>query len=91
MDIGMEAGIFLAYTAGMLIIYFFERLMLVPLKKIMKLLLNSIVGGVILILVNMAGAGIGIVIPVNVITAVIAGLLGIPGVAMMIIYFNGIV
>lgn len=91
MDIGMEAGIFLAYTAGMLIIYFFGRLMLVPLKKIMKLLLNSIVGGVILILVNMAGAGIGIVIPVNVITAVIAGLLGIPGVAMMIIYFNGIV
>ena len=40
MDIGMEAGIFLAYSVGLLVVYFFGRMMLVPLKKLMKLLLN---------------------------------------------------
>lgn len=90
MDIGMEAGIFLAYTAGMFIIYFFGQMLLVPLKKILKLLISSIIGGAVLILINIFGTGIGIVIPLNLITAMIAGVLGVPGIAALLIYFNAI-
>lgn len=88
MDIGTEAGIFLAYAAGILMIYFFGRVMLVPLKKILKLIINSIVGGLILMLINILGAGFGIAIPINVITALIAGALGLPGIVMTAVYFN---
>lgn len=88
MDIGTEAGIFLAYAAGILIIYFFGRVMLLPLKKILKLIINSIIGGLILMLINILGAGFGIAIPVNVITALIAGVLGFPGIVMTVLYFN---
>lgn len=91
MDFGMEAGIFLVYTAGLMIIYFFGRMLLVPLRKILKLILNSLVGGAVLILINLVGGSAGIVLPVNFLTAVIAGLLGLPGVAGLVIYFNGIV
>ncbi len=91
MDIGMEAGIFLVYAAGMFIVYFFGRMMLVPLKKIAKLLVNSAIGGICLLAINAVGSSVGLSVPINVITAVITGLLGLPGVAGLVVYFNFIV
>lgn len=56
-----------------------------PVKKIMKLIFN-VIGGIILIfLVNMFGVNIGITIPFNILTALIAGILGIPGVLVLIL------
>lgn len=88
MDFGTEAGIFLAYTSGLLMIYFFGRILLVPLKKLFKLVVNSLVGGLILLAINIAGAAVGLVMPVNLLTSLIAGLLGIPGVVGLLVYFN---
>ncbi len=88
MDFGMEAGIFLAYTAGIMLIYLFGRLLIVPVKFLLKLMASSIVGGLVLVLINFAGGGIGIALPVNIITALMAGVLGIPGVLGMLVYFN---
>lgn len=88
MDFGMEAGIFLAYTAGIMLIYFFGRMLIVPLKSLLKLLLNGVAGGVLLIIINMAGGVIGLSIPVNIMTVFIAGLLGVPGIAGLLIYFS---
>ncbi len=56
-----------------------------PVKKIMKLIFN-VIGGIILIfLVNTFGVNIGITIPFNILTALIAGILGIPGVLLLIL------
>lgn len=88
MDFGMEVSIFLAYAAGLMAIYFLGKLLIVPIKTILKLMLNSIIGGVILMLINTFGAGLGIFLPVNLITAVIAGVLGVPGIVGILIYFN---
>lgn len=88
MDFGMEAGIFLAYTAGIMMIYLFGRLLIVPVKFLLKLIASSIVGGLVLVLINVAGGGLGIALPVNIITALIAGVLGVPGVLGMLMYFN---
>ena len=41
MDLGMETSVFLAYTAGMLLLYFCGRLLFVPLKFMLKLLICS--------------------------------------------------
>ncbi len=88
MDFGMEAGIFLAYTAGIMMIYLFGRLLIVPVKFLLKLIASSVVGGLVLLLINVAGGGLGIALPVNIITALIAGVLGVPGVLGLLVYFN---
>lgn len=87
MDFGMEVGIFLAYAVGLMAVYFLGRLLIVPIKTLLKLVLNSIIGGVILMVINFFGGSLGIFLPVNFLTAVIAGLLGIPGVLGMALYF----
>lgn len=87
MTMGMEIGIFLAYAAGLLLVYLCGRFLLVPLKWILKLLTSSILGGVVLCLINGIGGIFGIFVPLNPVTAVIAGILGIPGVIVMILFF----
>lgn len=89
MDLGVEAGVFTIYAAAIATIFLLGRILLIPIKVLLKLVVNSAVGGVFLILLNTAGAASGIVMPVNIITAVIAGLLGLPGVAGLVIFFNG--
>ena len=40
MDFGMEAGIFLAYTAGLMLIYFFGKILIVPIIRLFILRLK---------------------------------------------------
>lgn len=87
MTMGMEVGIFLAYAAGMLIVYLTGRFLLVPLELTGKILLNSIVGGLLIILLNWLGSGLGVFVPLNVFTALTVGVLGVPGLVMMIVFF----
>lgn len=52
----------------------------------LKILLNGIFGVFLLYIVNFLGAGFGIHIGINIVTALIAGILGIPGVAVLILF-----
>ena len=56
-----------------------------PLKKILKLLLNIALGIVMILLVNTFVGNIGLHIPFNFVTAIVSGILGIPGVIALII------
>lgn len=87
MDMGMEAGIFLAYAAGIALIFFFGKMFIAPAGFLLKLLLNGAVGGGLLLILNFAGSAFGISIPLNLFTAFAAGFLGLPGIAGMVIYF----
>lgn len=86
MDFGTEAGIFLAYACGLLIICFFGKLLLAPVKVLVKLIANSILGGIVLIILNSILSNFGIILSINGITAAVAGLLGIPGTVGIIVY-----
>lgn len=88
MDIGMETSVFLAYTAGMLLLYFFGRIFFIPIKMLLKLLLCSVVGGAVLVLLHIFGAKWGLTLPANPVNAVIAGATGVPGVVGLLLYFN---
>lgn len=87
MTMRMEIAIFLTYAAGMLLIYLCGRFLMVPLKWILKLLVNSFLGGVVLLIINGLGGNFGLFIPINPLTAVIAGILGLPGVIVMCLFF----
>ena len=49
------------------------------------MIFNGVLGGVFLILFNLVGAQFNFTIPLNVISALIVGVLGIPGVLLLII------
>ena len=59
-----------------------------PIKKIIKLAINIAIGVALLFLFNSFGAAwLGIMLPINWITALIVGLLGIPGFIGVLIFF----
>ena len=71
----------IAYFAGVFLLYVIGRLLLIPLRIIFNLIVNAVIGGAMLLIVNLIGGMWGISIGINPITALVAGLLGIPGVA----------
>ncbi|MBQ6285132.1 MAG: pro-sigmaK processing inhibitor BofA family protein [Bacilli bacterium] len=63
----------------------------VSLKTIGELILNIVIGIIVLWLVNKFGGALGIPnIPINIITALVVGVFGLPGVIVLILlfYFN---
>jgi len=56
-----------------------------PIKIIFKLIINTVIGFVALLLLNYAGGFIGVSITVNWINALIVGVLGVPGVALILL------
>lgn len=71
-------GVLLVALAVVLI-----RILLIPMKLAWKILLHSACGVVCLWLVNLTAGLTGISIPINAITAIIAGALGLPGIALL--------
>lgn len=76
---GADMGIILAYTAGIMIIFMTSWIFFKPLKFIGKIILNSLIGALVLILFNYFGQYTGVHIGVNEFTALFVGLLGLPG------------
>ena len=79
----MDATTVIAYIFGLFLLYMLAYLLFVPLKIIMKLIYNAFVGGLLLWLVNLVGTYFGFGVPINPITALVAGFLGVPGVLLV--------
>ena len=56
-----------------------------PIKIVLKLILNTAVGFIVLFALNWLGAFVGITVAINWINAVIVGVLGVPGVALILL------
>lgn len=72
-----------AYGVGVLLLYALARLLALPLKFTFQLIANAVVGVVLLLTFNLIGAFWGYRLPLNPLTAVVAGFLGIPGVLLL--------
>lgn len=57
-----------------------------PLKMLLKLLVNGVLGVILLIIFNLVGKNFGVIIGINAVTALIAGFCGIPGVIFLVIF-----
>ena len=53
--------------------------------KILKLIFNSILGGLLIFVINQIGLDYGIHIGLNVITSIFIGLFGIPGAMLLLL------
>ena len=81
----MDNNTLIIYIACICFLFLFGRIFILPLKSILKLVLNSILGGLIIYLINLVGGLFGFHIGLNYITAVIVGLLGVQGAVLLVI------
>lgn len=82
---GMDFGVILAYIVGVALLFILGRLLLAPLRVVVKLVINAILGAVAILAVNFIGSLLGFHIALNVYTAFIVGTLGIPGFLLLVI------
>ncbi len=75
----------LAFVVGLLALFVIARLLVVPMRIISKLIVNGIVGGLTLLLVNLVGGIVGLSIAITPLSAVIAGFFGFPGVIFLLL------
>ena len=75
----------ITYLACVCILLIFGRLFILPIKMMAKLLLNSILGIIILYIINVIGANFAFHIGINWITIGVVGLLGAPGAILLLV------
>lgn len=70
-----------AFAIGLIVLCLIGKIVSLPVKLLWKMITNSIVGAVMLWIVNLFGAGIQITF----IKALVAGVFGIPGVVVVVL------
>lgn len=78
-------SVILAYAVGIIVLFIVGRVLLVPMKVVLKLVYNALLGAIVLIVVNFLGGYIGFHLALNVITAFVVGILGVPGFILLVV------
>ena len=79
----MDINNYLVYISSIIFIIIFGKIFLVPLKSIFKLILNSILGGVLIYIINIVGMLFNFHIGLNITTSILIGILGVPGAILL--------
>ncbi|MBQ2897299.1 MAG: pro-sigmaK processing inhibitor BofA family protein [Clostridia bacterium] len=78
-------NLIVAYAIGLIMLFFLIRMFYTPLKIALKLVGNALAGGIFLLFINVVGGIVNIQIGINLFTALVVGILGVPGAALMLI------
>lgn len=70
----------------LVILYILAQVIVKPIKLLWKLLLNSGIGLLLLMLTNYVGNYFDFSVPINLITVLITGFLGVPGILLIICF-----
>ncbi len=81
----MDNRIILVFISCLAILVIFGKYFAFPLKKILKLIGNSVLGAIIICLINLVGTSFNFHIGFSIINSVIVGILGIPGACLLIL------
>ncbi len=66
-------------------IYVIGMLLVLPIRIIIRFIVNGLIGAFLLFIINILGNIIGITVAINPVTALVAGFLGIPGVILLLL------
>lgn len=80
----MDVKLISIYLACIIGIFIVGRIFIIPIKIIIKLILNSIFGAIFLYIINIIGMNFNFHIGINLVTTLLTGILGIPGVFLLI-------
>lgn len=82
----MVFGNIFAYLLGLILLYIVGMILVIPIRIVMKLLVNGIIGGIVLFIFNLIGGIFGASLVINPLNAIIVGFLGVPGVVLLLIF-----
>lgn len=85
MGIVLEWNVIMAFVIGLVVLFIMAKAFSLSLRIIFKLIINVIIGGAALLVINFFGSFIGFNITINVVTAFITGVFGVPGVVLIVI------
>ena len=74
----------IAFIACIFFIFIVGKIFILPLKTILKFILNSVVGGIIIFIINLICGLWNFHIGLNIFTSIIVGILGVPGTILVI-------
>lgn len=74
----METNSIIAFLACVIVLFLIGKVFVLPLKKVLKLIVNSILGGVLIYIINFTLATFNFHIGLNIGTSIFVGILGIP-------------
>ena len=83
MGLGIDLLVILFFALGLVLLYFTGWLLLAPLKIILKLILSGLLGGLLLLMINLIGGIFSVTIAINPLSAIIAGYFGLPGIILL--------
>lgn len=81
----MDISSIITFIVCIIVLFIIGKIFIWPLKKILKLVLNSCLGGALIYFINIIGMSFDFHIGLNLITAATVGILGVPGVVLLII------
>lgn len=84
----MFLGTLISFLIGLTLLYILGVLLVIPIKLLFKLLKNAVAGGILLIIFNLLGGLIGLNLVITPASAIFVGLLGIPGVILLLLFKN---
>lgn len=74
-----------AYALALLLALLFFRIFWRPLRSFLAMVIHAILGGLGLYICNFLLAGLGLSLGINIVTASVCGLFGIPGLVLLVI------
>lgn len=81
----MDISLLLMLGGGILLLIVLFRVFSAPIRLAVKLLIHAVIGFAALFAINFLGAAVGIAVEFTWLNALIAGLLGVPGVILLIV------
>lgn len=81
----MDFSVIFTILTCIIVFWIIGRVFSIPIKAIFKLIVNSILGGLLIFIINLVGNAFSFHIGLNIGTAILVGILGIPGAVLLII------
>lgn len=81
----MDTNSIITYLACIFFLFLFGKIFILPIKTILKLILNSVFGGILIFVINLIGNLFQFHIGLNIVTSIFVGILGIPGAILLVI------
>ena len=78
----MEAAT--AFVLGLVLLFILVKILYAPIRLALKLFVNAFLGGALLVFLNLVLKIFGISIGVNFVTAIVTGVLGVPGISLLL-------
>lgn len=83
MGLSIQWDTVLFFAVGLGLLYGLGWLLMMPVRRIMKFVLNGVLGGALLVLINMFSEALGFTVAINAFTCILTGFLGVPGVILL--------